>query len=157
MPTYPVNLGVDIIRYNDYDGERSTVTINSALRSAANWDAQEALALALRDAIAGITRGLRVGFDTGNRYQTVNPGTKASDPLAQREGKWIVRFGNSNNKYRLEIPCPDLTKLDVDNRGYLDLDGTEGSAFRSGFEAYVVDEEGNAITIDTVKFVGRNI
>lgn len=157
MPTYPINLGNMVLRYNDYGGERSTVTILSALRDETNWVAQETDALALRDAITGITHGLRVGYDVGNRYQTVDPKTKASDPLAQREGKWLVRYGNANNKYRMEIPCPDLTKLDVDNRGYLDLDGVEGSAFRTAFEAYVVDEGGNAITIDTVKFVGRNI
>lgn len=157
MPTYPVNTGITIVRYNDYDGERSTVNLRSVLRTAANFDAQAAAELALRDAIAAITSGLRVGFDSGNRYQTVDPKTKSADPYAQRENKWFVEYGNANNAYQMEIPCADLQFLDPDNRGFLDLGSTEGLAFKNGFEAFVVDEGGNPITVTSVKFVGRNL
>lgn len=156
---YPNNYGLMVVRYNDFTPERSTCNFPATLLTAANFDAQLADALALRDAIAAITLGLRVGFDVMNRYETVSPSLPASSKLAQREAKWLVRFidAAANGPFRLEIPCPDLDFLNVNNRGYLDLTSTEGAAFKSAFEAYVVSKEGESVEILDVKHVGANI
>jgi len=155
---YPDNRGMQIIRYNDYDAERSTVSLRSTLLTAANFDAQIAAALALRDAIAAITLGLRVSFDVGNRYETVAPGTQASDVDAQRETKWLVRYQDPNGIYRAEIPCPDRSFLDPNNRGYAQIgDSGPVDAFVSAFEAYVKGEGDTTVTVLDIKHVGRNI
>jgi hypothetical protein len=154
---FPDNHGSHVIRYNDYDAERSTVSLRSTLLTAANFDAQIAAALALRDAIAAVTLGLRVGFDVGNRYETVDPGTQASDEDAQRETKWLVRFSDVNGIYRVEIPCPNRAILDPNNRSYMLLGSGVGATFKSAFEAYVKGEGDTAVTVLDAKHVGRNI
>lgn len=146
-----------VVRYNDYDGERSTASFNSELKTAVNFDAQDALELALRTALEGVTLGLRVGFLSGNDYQTVSPKTESSNPLAQREGKWLCEYGNANNRHRMEIPCADLTTLDPDNRGYMLLSSGAGASFKTAFEGYVLDVDGNAVTLFSAKFIGKNI
>lgn len=150
-------LGKATIQYNDYDAERSTVQVNSAAVTAANHDAQVAALTSFVDAIAGITLGLKVGQGYGNFDQILDGQTKASNAFAQRESKWLVRYHDANQGWKLEIPCADLQFLDVNNRGYLDLDGTEGAAFKSAFEAFVLSPDGLATTVDSVQHVGRNI
>jgi len=154
---YPQNHAKMSVRYTDYDGEPSVATFRSELKTAANFDAQAALELALRTALEGVTRGLRVGFTSGNDYQTVAPSTRADDVFAQRENKWLVEYGNANKTHRLEVPCADLEALDPDNRGYMLLSSGDGAAFKSAFEDLVLDEDGNAVEVFTVKFVGKNI
>jgi hypothetical protein len=156
---YPENTGLMTLRYNDYTAERSTVSLLSTLLTAANFDAQAAAALALRDAIAGVTDGLLVGFDFGTRYQTVSPSTPSAVPSAQREAKWLVTYYGSDDSgpYRVEIPCPDFDYLDVNNRGYMDISQAPGSTFVSAFEAFVKLPGDVAVTVESVKHVGRNI
>jgi len=156
---FPDNHQSMIMRISDYGAERSTVTMRGAILTAANFDAQAAAALSLRDAIADITIGLLTGFDFGNRYEIVSPKTQASDPFAQREAKWRVRFmgSDASGPHRLEIPCPDLQFLDVNNRGFLDLTSTEGAAFVSAFEAWYVLEGGATVTVLSVEHIGKNL
>lgn len=155
---YPKNLGQMSLRYNDYNSERSNVSMAGTLLTAANFDAQAALALALRDAIAGVANGLLVGFDFGNRYQTVDPGTPSADVTAQRELKWLVRYQETGEAIqRMEIPCPDMTLLDPNNRGYMLISSGAGQQFVSAFEDYILGSEGGAVTVIDVKLVGRNV
>lgn len=145
------------IKYNDYGGEGSTVQVNSTAITAANHDAQVAAMTSFIDAIAGITLGLKVRQQYGNVDQILANDSHAANAFAQREGKWLVRYHDANNNWKLEIPCPDLSLLDVNNKGFLDLAGTEGAAFVSAFEAFVKSPDGLATTIDSVQHVGRNL
>lgn len=155
---FPDNHGQLTVRYNDYDAERSTVSLRSTLLTAGNFDAQNTAAISLRDAIAAIALGLRVSFDHANRYETVAPGTQASDADAQRETKWLVRYQDADGIYRVEIPCPDRSVLDPNNRGYANIgDGGPVDAFVSAFEAFVLGPSGGAVTVLDIKHVGRNI
>lgn len=155
---YPRNLGLMSLRYNDYGAERSNVSMSATLLTAANFDAQAAAALSLRDAIAGVTHGLLVGFDFGSRYETVDPGTPADTPAAQRELKWLVRYQETGEAIqKMEIPCPDVALLDASNRGYMQIASGAGAAFVSAFEAFVLGSDGGAVNVLDVKLVGRNI
>jgi hypothetical protein len=148
------------IRYNDYTPERSTVQVTGTTLSAANFDAQSSGIIALMDAIAGITIGLRVGYDFGNTFEIVGAGTPAENEYAQREAKWLVKYHEVTGgaKRSVEIPCPDLSKLDPNARGKAEIgDGAEVDAFVSAFEAFVKTDSGGNVVVDEIVHVGRNI
>lgn len=149
-------MGKGLVRFHDYDGEPSSVSFPAVDLTAANFDAQVAALAALRTALEGVCVDLQTGHLIGNDYTVVTgSAARASSPLAQRENKWLVRYHDSSDSYTLSIPCADLTTLDPNNRGFMDLDGTEGAAFVSAFEAYV-NQGGGSVTVDSVQFVGRN-
>ena len=145
------------VKYNDYGGEGSTVQVNSAAITALNHDAQVAAMTSFIDAMAAITLGLKVRQQYGNVDQILANDSEAASAFAQREAKWLVRYHDSANNWKLEIPCPDLQFLDTNNKGFLDLSGTEGAAFVSAFEAFVLSPDGLATTVDSVQHVGRNL
>lgn len=141
---------------SDYDGESTIFRVNSAQLTAANIDAQIALNVALGVAIVGITRGTLQKIAYGN--EVVSPGV-SSDPLAQRENKWLIRYHDdtTGEAQRVELGTADLTKLDGNNRSYAEMgDGAEVDAFVAAFEAYVLSAAGNAVVVDSIQFVGRN-
>lgn len=82
----------------------------------------------------------------------------ATSALAQRENKWLVRATDDvNGKYvQFEIPCADLTLLSG-GTDVLDLSGTEAAAFVTAAEANILSQDGNAISIESIQFVGRNL
>lgn len=149
------------IKYNDYDPEPSFVSLKIPAVTAANFDAHVLAASAVYDAIAGangICIGKRITSTMGNEYEILGPKTPADSPLAQRENKWKVNWtsaGGANSGY-FTLPCADLTYLDPNNRGYADMADADVAAFVSAVEAFVVDEDGNAITVVDIPFVGRN-
>lgn len=149
------------IKYNDYDPEPSFVNLRTAELTAANFDAQVLLAAAVYDGIAGVNGiclGKRITSTLGNDYEILGSKVQADSPLAQRENKWKVNWesaGGTKSGY-FTLPCADLTYLDPNNRGYADMDNADVAAFVSAVEAMVVDEDGSAITVVDIKFVGRN-
>lgn len=146
------------LTYHDYDAEPSTVSFPYGVTlTAVNFDAQVALQTALADAIAGITRGTKVRTVYGNVVPTL---AVSSDPLAQRENKWLVRYHDvtTGQNYTYELPCADLTFLDPAARGQAEIgDAAEVDAFVTAFEAYVLSPDQNAVAVDQIVFVGRNI
>jgi len=85
------------------------------------------------------------------------PGPAAS-PLAQRENKWLVRAVDDVNgrNVQIEIPCADLSLL-TGGTDFLALGGTEAAALVAALEAQGLSQDGNAISISTIQFVGRNL
>jgi len=151
--------GWHVIPFNDYNGERSTVTVRGVELTAANFDAQYSALIQFYDAIVGITEGLRVGAKFGNDIQIVDNRTPASSPNAQRERKWLVRYtdGTAMKPYSMELPCADLTFLDPNNREYADMSDLDVAAFVAIFESFVRSPDGNAVTVDSIQHVGRNL
>ena len=151
--------GHHIVPINDYNSERSTVTVRGVELTAANFDAQYTAFVQFYDALLGITLGLRVGSKFGNDIPIVAADTPASDPNAQRERKWLVRYSDATamKNYKMEIPCADLSYLDPNNREYADLTDLDVAAFVTAFEAFVRSPDGNTVTIDSIQHVGRNL
>lgn len=149
-------MGKGVVRFHDYDGEPSSVTFPAADLTAANFDAQVAALASLRTALEGVAVDLQTGHFIGNDYVIVEgSAARADSPLAQRENKWLVRYHDSNGAYTLTIPCADLTVLDPNNRGFMQIASGAGATFVSAFEAYV-NQGGGSVTVDSVQFVGRN-
>lgn len=154
MPT----TGFTSIPYADYNNEVSVVRINTVEVDATNFDAQVTSRIALMDAIAAITKGLRLGVTYGNNVKTaLGP---AADDEAQREKKWLVQYHDAVTlrRYTVELPCADTAQLDPDDRGNAHIgDGGAVDAFVSAFEAYAKSPVGNGVVVDEITLVGRNI
>jgi len=153
MPT----TGFTSLSYADYNNEISTVRVHAAETTAANHDAEHIARVALADAIAGITLGLRIKMSYGNDIKTVlGP---ADDDEAQREKKWLVSYhdGVTLKRYNVEIPCADTAQLDPQDRANAHIgDAGVVDAFVSAFEAFAVTPDGNTPIVDEITFVGRN-
>lgn len=136
----------------DYSGEKSTATF---------WVADaisDANITALVGAVDGVTLGNRqdavLALEVDKDAGTAGP---SSNPLAQREVKWLVRATDDVNgkSVQMEIPTADLSLLSGGN-DYLDLGGTEAAALVAAIEAHVLSIDGNAISVSSIEFVGRN-
>lgn len=137
----------------DYTSERSTASMYVA----------DAIGDAAITAIVGAVDGMVVGgrqdavlvVESAKDAGTAGP---AASPLAQRENKWLVRATDDVNarNVQIEIPCADLTLLSG-GQDFLDLSGTEAAALVTAIEANVLSQDGNAISVASIQFVGRNL
>ena len=105
-----------------------------------------------------------VAVSLGELAQTVEiattdlvSGDPATSPFAQRENKWLVVATDNvtNLSVRFEIPCADLDQLE-ENGEELEA-GANRTALISALEAYAKSVAGNAITVQNIYFVARNL
>jgi hypothetical protein len=146
-----------ILGYQDYSEETSTVTVPGTV--VADLAVGNPLWVALKAAIEGVMidpvnqREARVTYD-------IKPSSVGStNPLAQRECKWLVRGVDSvtGTKHKLEIPQADLTLLDPANKGKMLISSGDGAQLKTDLEAvWMSSETGNAITVVDIIHVGRN-
>lgn len=135
--------------------EKSSWSVWGVTLTSSNIVAQEGFAAALWAAALGITVGSQAAtklLASSTQTAVVN-----TNPLAQRENKWLVRYHDTNSaKFTVEIPTADLSLLDTGTE-FLDLAGTEAAAFVTAFEDYVKspDDPGLSVTVDSIQFVGR--
>lgn len=142
------------------NGEPETGSMSIAIStlSAANYAAKSALVDALRTALDAISLGVPQKHETvfSRVVTSANP---APSNLAQRENKYLIRYhGNvTSKKFRASVPAADLSLL-PNHEEFLDLTATEGLAVKTAFEAIAVspDNDGEAVTVDSIQFVGRN-
>lgn len=149
--------------FSDYDGEKSSVTVNTVEITAANLDAQATLASNLRLAINDIILG-GVGkvVISDTIWDTAVPST---DPFSQREIKWvIIAEDTAGNRFRSnELPMANLDLLAGGNKyvvknGFIATPDTGGeiAAFVAAYEAFAVSNAGLALTIVDMYQAGRN-
>jgi len=135
--------------------EKSNWSVWISTLTAANFTAQQGLISALFTAALDLT----VGSQAATNILAVSTVSSVvnTNPLAQRENKWLVRYHDANStKFTVEIPTADLSLLDTGTE-FLDLAGTEAAAFVTAFEAVVKspDDPTLATTVDSIQFVGR--
>jgi len=136
-------------------GEKSSFQFTIADLSAANFVATTGALTTLWTNI----QALLLGAPVSRRVIAITQEVAASpvtDPLAQRENKWLVRYHDTSaRKFTLELPTADLSLLDTGSE-FLDMTGTEAADFKTAFEAVAkspVDQ--SAVTVDSIQFVGR--
>jgi len=140
----------------DYGGEKSTVKLSMPEVSDINYSTAETQIDALISAIDGITLMAPVQ-DTRTYVVNDYAGTLPTSQYAQREHKWLVQFHDSaGNRGTLEVPGADLTLLNT-NEDTMNIDSGAGATFVTALEALLLNTYGNAITVDRVVHVGRNI
>lgn len=147
------------LQFTDYSNEKSSLTVHSVARTAANFDGQATLAAALSVA-AGV---LSIGDLTRRSVMDVlldSPSIPAN-AFAQRELKWLVSYqGDTEGKlYSLEIPCPDAAGNLVVGTDLADVTSTPWVNFIAAFEAYAraPDNLTETVTFLGARLVGRNI
>jgi hypothetical protein len=135
----------------DHGAEKSTVSV---------WCADNVLDGAIT-AFVGAIDGVSIGtLDTAVLALTVDKDAGSQAPpaskLAQREIKWLARYTDNvlGTSYRFEIPCADLNLLGSSDM--LDLTAGAGLALKNAFESAAKSKFGNAVTLQSVEFVGRN-
>jgi len=138
--------------------ETTTISLPVTTLSAANYAAQSALIAALVTALEGVTIGNPAKSETVILREIISA-SPASDVHAQRENKWLIRYhGNTlEQKFQASIGTADLDQL-IANSEFMDLTTGAGAALKSAFEAIVKspNDAAEAVTLDSVQFVGRN-
>ncbi len=123
-----------------------------------NFTAQATLHSDLINALEGITIGNPAKSQIVSNREIISA-APASDPLAQRENKWLLRYHGATlaQKFQVSIGTADLTQL-TGNSEFLDLSAGTGLALKTAFEAVVrsPNDASEAVVLDSVQFVGRN-
>lgn len=146
------------VTYRDYANEASTVQVHTTEMSAANFDAE----VAENDDILAALNGVSLGNNIKSAQTAIinrdNP-TPAADPNAQRELKWLVRGYDvvTYQAWSIEVPCADLSLLDPNNIDRMDPTAPEYTALVSALEAGAMSVAGNAIAVNEIVLVGRNL
>lgn len=144
------------LTYIDHDNESSSVGVTIVDLNAGNIAATLALLVTLETAIDGIIDGVK------SKEQVIAVTTDFSavapaDGFVQRETKWLVTGVDSAGfNTSLELPCADLSLL-PSGSGVLDISAGAGLAFVNALEAVWISKQGNAVTVNQVYHVGRNI
>lgn len=142
----------------DYDGEKTVFRIHTADLNAGNIAAQLGLQAALGAAINDMVIGTLYNIRYGNEVTT--PGAAPVDPFAQRELKWLVGYRDTvaGGLYTVELGTADLSNLDPNNRNSAHIgDAGPVDQFITDFEAYAISPLGNAVNIEYIRPVGRNL
>jgi len=143
----------------DYSNEKSNFGVNSTVLTAGNFAAQQTLAAALAGAIEDLTIG-ELTKQTA-LVPVVDTPAIPTDPYAQRELKWLVRYqGDTSGKmFSIEIAAPDITGNVVVNTDVANLASADWAAFVTAFEAYAKspDDVAETVTVIDARVVGRNI
>lgn len=153
------NAGVNF-KFKDFAGQTSNFQVDGTPMNAGNIATQIGLAQALLTATEGITIGEAQTQTIVQSYLEITT-AKPTNGAARRELKWLVRYHDdtTGEQERREIPCPavdDEAIFESDGESLLLASGA-GAAFVTAFENYARSAAGNAVVIDSVKVVGRNL
>lgn len=142
----------------DYDGEDSAVRVNCAALNAGNIAAQLTLQSNFGAAINDMSMGSLQYIRYGN--EVIQNSDSPEDTWAQRELKWRVNYRDTvtGDPHWFTIPCANATLLDPNNRKQAYMgDAGDVDAFVAAAEAYILSPDGNAIEIESIILVGRDI
>lgn len=139
----------------DYSGEQSAVSMPGTNMNAGNIAAQTGLIGDLSDAIQAVILGY-LFKESAFAFETAIAGS-VTDPFAQRELKWLVTLEDSGGiLHNMSIPTPDLQFL-VAGSDLADLSGAEMVALIAAIEAYYKANGTLAVTVSSIRLVGRNL
>lgn len=145
------------LKAKDYSNEATRFGFNMTQVTAANFDAQVTLLDNIQTAVGNVALGTFLGKSM--QAVDVAVGPKATVVNAQREAKWRVTYTDDvqpEGNGSFEIGMPDLSLL-VAGTGKMDVSAGAGAALVTAIEAGVVSRLGNAVTVDDIIHVGRNV
>lgn len=155
------------VTYLDFSNERSTVGVNIPLVTAANFAATATLindlVIAAADIIGGVINGRTLTIPASSS------GTIPGDEEAQREEKWLIGYTDTlanlaagvpnpyyGKRFTTELPTAELSAHLTPRSDYADLAEADIAAFVTAFEAIARSPAGGSVSVDYMKFVGRN-
>jgi hypothetical protein len=134
----------------------SAVQVYSAELNAGNFAAAEALRAAFESAVDAVSLGNN-GSEQFIAVENAVARNPSTNPLAQRENKWLVSAMETNgNAVTFTIPCADLSLLGEDGET-MDTGLTVYDDLVAAAEAFVLSNDGEAITVTSVKFRARTL
>lgn len=144
----------------DFSKELSRTTIFTSVLDSTNYDTVLSDTDLMRNAIDGITTGIMSAQTLVADKQTLS-GAAPTNVYAQRELKWLVYYHDNvtNKPYTLTLPCADPTARLIAGTDLANLAQTEIAAFVTRFQSYAKDPDTqtNAVTVDAMQLVGRNL
>lgn len=80
-------------------------------------------------------------------------------PAGQREERWLVIYHDNQTLtlYSLELPCRKSGLQPPFNQDEVDLTAEPFASFKAAAEQAIVSPLGNAITILSIRLIGRNV
>lgn len=144
-----------IMNILDYYNKTGRTKVNTLALTALNFAAQSTLKATFVSSMVALSIGTETEDYVDADLNSHTP-TLPTSQNATRAAKWLVRAVDqiSGSKLTWTIAAPDLTLL-AGNNPFLPLASGVGSAFKAAAEAYVLSEDGNAITVTSVEYVPR--
>lgn len=154
-------MAVATFRIRDFSDEYSTCSfvVEDVAGDGSNWAALLTAIGSLQTALAAATAGHIAELTITASKELVND-TRPASPWAQREIKWLMRYHDdvTYKKYTKTLPCAALELMSDGGDDEVDIVGiTAWATLVTWFEANMLSQDGNAITVDGVSVVGRNI
>lgn len=152
-----VNQGLFRYSMTDYDRQKRQVSFPTTVVTAANHDAQKTLHDALVAALEDVTLGA-LDFEefVGDR-ESIRPLVAAAAPTGQINIQWVVTYVDdvTTAVANVRIPCADLVDatLLMPNSNVWDPADAKWVQFITDFEAYVLSEDGNPVSIQQVVYL----
>jgi hypothetical protein len=158
MPVNPAHFGS--FTFMDATREKSSMSFNFGAITAVSLPGFLTQFADLRTKTQAITLGALASDQwTGDR--TVYSVTPPTDRNAQRERKFLVIYRDNSSLalYRVEIPTADYGIATFGPTGDEIIIGTSGAIYDwvQSFQTIAKSPEGNAVTVISIKGVGRNI
>jgi len=148
MATSKLNL-----TFLDRDNEASTISVHSLALTGANFAAQGALADAFVAAVEDVTLMVK-SKDSRIAVETKFSPSLPTNAFAQRGIKWLVRCTDTNgNPVTFHIPGAALALAGILSGENMNLASTEGAALVAAIEAYVLSNDGEAVTVVEVVYL----
>jgi hypothetical protein len=151
-----VNEGLFRYSMTDYDKQRRQVSFPTDVVTAANHDAQKTLHDAMIAALEDVTLGA-LDFEefVGDR-ESIRPLVAAATAAAQVNIEWVVTYTDdvTSAVANVRIPCADITDdtLFMPNSNIWDPTDAKWVQFVTDFEAYILSEDGNAVSIQQIVY-----
>lgn len=163
LTTMPIPVSFFGSSYLDSSNEKSHFKLAAQTMTAANFNAQVTNIGSLLDAILAITLGNEISREiVASRANTATT-TPPTDPHAQRENKWLLLYHDtSGRRYKTQVPCADLTNLQLGTDEYDYTGTTSGPLWTTLVSAWAVavvspEDPTRATVLDRAVFVGRNL
>jgi hypothetical protein len=148
------------VTYLDYSREKSAAKFVGPSPVQSGFDTWRSQMDAIEAALGNIVGGEIHKTVQANEVDIAS-NDAPTDAEAQREKKWLVTYrGNTSEKlFRMEIPTAMPTGHLLPASDEADLTETDMAAFVAAFEAFVrsPDNGTEAVTVVSIRFVGRNI
>lgn len=150
------------ITYKDFTGQLARMTVHIQQLTAANYDAVSTDLAALRTALDALTIGNLQRYQTVANVVRVSDG-KASELMARRENKIALTYEDdvTHELYTVELPCADISDdaafWEGANSEYVDTSHALWTALETAWADVVESKAGNATTLRSGRFVGRNL
>lgn len=150
-----------IWQFRDFGKETSNVKIYNGAITAVSLPGFLTAFGNMRAALEGITLGI-ASQESWVGDITVISAASPTNQEAQREKKWLGRYHDTvtQKKYTFEVPTADLTAVALlANSDFADLAVAPMSTFVTQFNAFArsPDSDTNAVVLDSMQFVGRNL